>query len=58
MAPEGDTLAIGIFHPLLFDVLPGTSKSCEAVCFFFLPKPGLGCGLGTGRGRKTKGDGA
>ena len=44
--PEHHTLPIGFSHSLLFDVLIEIPKSCEAVCFFFLPKPGFGCGLG------------
>ena len=40
MVPKGDPLAIGVSLSLLFDVLSEISLSCEAVCFFFLPKPG------------------
>ena len=47
MVPEPSPLAIGFSHPLLFDVLIEIVKSCEAVCFFFLPKPGLGVAWGT-----------
>ena len=54
MAPKGDTPAIGISHPLLFDVLTGSSISCEAVCFFFLPKPGLGVAWGQVEGGRLK----
>ena len=43
-------LRVGCFVVLLFDVLIGTPKSCEAVCFFFLPEARLGYGLGELRG--------
>ena len=56
MSPKGGPLGIGVSQSLLFDVLSGTPKSCEAVCFFFLPEARLGCGLGVASGRKTKGD--
>ena len=40
LVPKVDHLAIGFSPALLFDVLIEILKSCEAVCFFFLPKPG------------------
>ena len=49
---KGTLFVIGFSHSLLFDVLNETSLSCEAVCFFFLPKPGLGVAWGqVGGGR-------
>ena len=57
MVPKGDTLDIGVSLSLLFDVLPEIPLSCEAVCFFFLPKPGLGVAWGQVEGGKTKGSG-
>ena len=40
LVPKMDPFAIGFSPALLFDVLIEILKSCEAVCFFFLPKPG------------------
>ena len=45
-----DPFRVGSLAVLLFDVSIGTPKSCEAVCFFFLPEARLGCGLGELRG--------
>ena len=46
MVPELDTLPAGFSHSLLFDVLIEIPKSCEAVCFSFLPKTWVWVWLG------------
>ena len=44
--PQLGPFRVGSLAILLFDVLSEILTSCEAVCFFFLPKPGFGCGSG------------
>ena len=46
-------LRVGCLADLLFDVVIGTPKGCEAVCFFFLPEARLGYGLGVASGRRS-----
>ena len=44
LVPKNNPFVIGVSPTLLFDVLIEIPKSCEAVCFFFLPKTWLGAG--------------
>ena len=46
-------LRVGCLADLLFDVVIGTPKGCEAVCFFFLPEARLGYGLGVASGMRS-----
>ena len=46
-------LRVGCLADLLFDVVIGTPKGCEAVCFFCLPEARLGYGLGVASGMRS-----